>query len=140
MNPTQRAGIKQLVRVELGCSCPEKVFDTIDVDFEPDRFTGLPVDCVIEIGGRLLVVLVWTGHWRDVSADLERLATRGRDLRDSSRFNRLRFVIASAECDVAEKVLMEQFAALTSVDDRLHLHVVAPEVVRCLDPVMEHKP
>ena len=115
MNPTLTAGIKHLVRAELGCTCPEKVFNTVDVDYAPGRFEGLPVDCLIEIGGRLLVVLVWTGHWRDVSRDLERLVTRGRELRDSGRFNRLRFVIASAENEVAEKVLMEQFAALPSV-------------------------
>ena len=136
MNPTLRACIKQLVRVELGCSCPERVFDSIGVDHAPGRFEGLPVDCLIEIGGRLLVVLVWTVPWRVVSGDLPRLVVRSRELRDKGRFNRLRIVIASAECEAAEKVLMQQFAALPSLDDRLHLHIVAPEVVADLDPLM----
>lgn len=140
MKQTLNLSIKHFVRGELGCACPDEVFETMDVQFPPSRFEGLPGDCLIVIGKRLLVLLISAGHWQDVSGNLEHLVSRGRELRDAEGFNRIRFVVATADHEVAEAVLMEQFAALPSLDDRIHLHIIAPEGLPVLNQETEHRP
>ena len=66
MNPTLFSNIKRFIRSELGCACPDGVFEAIDVQHAPSRFEGLPGDRLIVIAKRLLVLLIDTGHWRDV--------------------------------------------------------------------------
>jgi len=140
LKQTLNSSIKHFVRGELGCACPDEVFETMDVQFAPSRFEGLPGDCLIVIGKRLLVLLISTGHWQDVSGNLEHLVSRGRELRDAEAFNRIRFVVATADHEVAEAVLMEQFAALPSLDDRIHLHIITPEGLPALNQETEHRP
>jgi hypothetical protein len=127
LNQTLNSSIKHFVRSELGCACADGVFETTDVEYSPRRFHGLPGDCLMAIGGRLLVLLIYTTHWQEVSRSLESLLNRGRELRDAGGFNRIRFVIAAVDNEVAEAVLREQFSALPARDDRTHLHIIAPE-------------
>lgn len=137
MNPTLFSNIKHFIRSELGCACPDEVFEAIDVQHAPSRFEGLPGDCLIVIAKRLLVLLIDTGHWRDVSRHLESLVSRGRELRDVGGFNRIRFVVATPDNEAAKTVLMEQFGSLPSLDDRIHLHVISPEGLPALHPDTE---
>jgi len=121
------SAIKDFVRDELGCTCPDEVFATIDVQSVRGQFDGVPGDWRIAIGNRLLLVLIETAHWRNVSGNLEQLVNRGRQQRDACGFNRVRFVVATAECESAEPLLRKRFAALSCVDDRTHLHIVSPQ-------------
>ena len=138
MKRTLNSSIKHFVRSELGCQCADEVFDKVDVQYAPYRFHGLPGDCLIAIGGRLLLLLIYSGRWQDVSRDLQGLLMRGRELRDAEGFNRLRFVVAAADHELAEAVLMEQFSALASKDDRVHLHVIDPAGLPVLNPAPGH--
>ena len=131
--------IKHFVRGELGCACPDEVFEVMDVQHAPSRFEGLPGDCLIVIGRRLLVLLIDTGHWRDVSRHLDSLVSRGRELRDAGGFNRIRFVVATPDKEAAETVLREQFGGLPSLDDRIHLHVISPEGLPAWQPHTEQR-
>lgn len=139
MNPTLFSSIKHFIRDELGCACPDEVFETMDVQHAPARFEGLPGDCLIVIGNRLFVLLISTGHWQQVSRNLESLVSRGRELRDAEGFNRIRFVVATPDHEAAETVLMEQFGVLPSLDDRIHLHIIAPEGLPALFPQAEKR-
>jgi len=132
LKPTFFSNIKHFVRGELGCACPDEVFATMDVQRAPARFEGVPGDCLIVIARRLLILLINTGHWQDVSRHLESLVDRGRELRDAEGFNRIRFVVVTRDTATAEPVLMEQFGGLPSLDDRIHLHVIRPERVPVL--------
>jgi hypothetical protein len=132
LKPPLASTIKAFVRAELGCTCPDEVFATIDVQSVPRPFDGVHADWLITIGDRLLLVLIETTHWHDVSRNLEQLVSRGRQQRDACGFNRVRFVIATAECESAESLLRERFAALSCVDDRTHLHIVSPQQVPML--------
>lgn len=139
MNPTLFSVIKHFVRDELGCACPDEVFETMDVQHTPSRFGGLPGTCLIVIGNRLLVLLISTGQWQEVSRYLESLVSRGRELRDAEGFNRIRFVVATPDHEVAEALLTEQFGGLPSMDDRIHLHIIAPEGLPALFPLAEKR-
>ena len=139
MNPTQFSTIKHFLRGELGCACPDEVFAAMDVQHAPSRFEGLPGDCLIVIAKRLLVLVIDTGHWQDVSRHLESLVSRGRELRDAEGFNRIRFVVATRDNEVAEPLLMQRFGDLPSLDDRIHLHVISPEGLPALFPETEQR-
>jgi len=139
LNPTLFSSIKHFIRGELGCACPDEVFETMDVQHAPPRFEGLPGDCLIVVAKRLLVLLIATEHWQDVSCNLESLVSRGRELRDGGGFNRIRFVVATPDHEAAEAVLMEQFSALPLLDDRIHLHLIAPEGLPVLFPQTEKR-
>ncbi len=122
----ETASIKQFVRGQLGCVCPDEVFTLIDVQPSPRPFEGVPGDCLVTIGDRLLLLFIETAHWQDVNRALEQLVRRGRELRDAGGFNRIRFVVATTEVQSAEALLRQRFSALSSADDRIHLHVVNP--------------
>jgi hypothetical protein len=127
LKPPPASAIEEFVRAELGCTCPDEVFATIDVQSVRRQFDGVLGDWRIAIGNRLLLVLIETTNWRDVSRNLEELVNRGRQQRDACGFNRVRFVVATAECESAEPLLRKRFAALACVDDRTHLHIVSPQ-------------
>ena len=139
MKPMPYSDIKYFVRSELGCACPDEVFAVTEVQPAPPCFEGLPGDRLIVIGRRLLVFLIDTGHWRDVSRHLASLVSRGRELRDAGGFNRIRFVVATPDKAAAETVLREQFGGLPLLDDRIHLHVISPEGLPALPPDMEQR-
>ncbi len=125
--------IKHFVRRELGCACPDQVFDSIDVLDAPPRFPGLPGDYLIAIGHRLLILVIGTRSWQEVAPCLEQLFSRGRDIRDAEGFGRFRLVVVTGDIEVARPALAKLFDALTETDDRVYLHVIAPEGLPALD-------
>lgn len=124
LNEKSSSAVRRFVRGTLGCSCPDEVFETIDVVKSPPWFEGLPGDYLLAIGNRLLVLVISTRRWEDVLQDLEELFLRGRELRDTEGFNRFRLVVATPDVEAARPVLMAQFDSLSHLDKRLHLHVI----------------
>jgi hypothetical protein len=57
------------------------------------------------------------------------LLQEGRRLRDARGFNRFRLVIATSRAGVMAPALREGFECFEGIDERLHLHVIAPEQV-----------
>lgn len=131
--------VKHLVRFELGCACPDQVFERIDILEASSRFADLPGDYLIAVGNRLLLLVISSASCWEVAARLERLFMRGRELRDSEGFNRFRLVVAVAEVAAARAELAERFAALPDRDDRMHLHVIRSEVLAAHGLVRAHR-
>jgi len=131
--------VKHLVRSELGCACPDRVFERIDIREASSRFADLPGDYLIGVGNRLLLLVISSACWREVAARLEHLFRRGRELRDAQGFNRFRLVVAVAEVAAARAELAERFAALPDRDDRMHLHVIRSEVLAAHGLVADEK-
>jgi len=127
MDATQRVAVAQFVRNELGCQCPEEVFNTINVSENPEAFRGLSSACLIGVGARLLLLLVNTNHWQSLAGQLDELFRRGRQLRDSGGFNRFRLVVATRDAATADASLTQGFTRLDNKDERLHLHVVSSD-------------
>ncbi|MGD2053082.1 MAG: hypothetical protein PVG45_03160 [Gammaproteobacteria bacterium] len=113
--------VKRFVRSELGCSCPDEVFDNIHLLQHAAAFAN--ADKVYDIGGRLLVALYLPEEWREIENQLEQLVESGRKYRDQHGYNRLRFVIATDDNKPAE-ILYGVFNSLSNVDAKVHLHVV----------------
>ena len=77
------------IRHTLGCGCPDEVFEHIRIDMLPEVFIGLPVDYMIDVGGRLLVAVCASADWRQVQQSLTGIVRRAREYRDRNGFNRL---------------------------------------------------
>ena len=116
--------IKSFVQERLGCTCPDAVFDSIRVADHSDIFTSASI--VYDIGRRLFVALLIPDDWHDIEQTLDRLVDIAMHYRDQRGYNRFRFVIATHE-EEAASALNAAFNALSGKDDRVHLHVIAPE-------------
>jgi hypothetical protein len=120
------AAIEGFVRNALGCTCPDEVFRSVRIQHPGADFAGLSPGYLIEIGGRLLVLVIETDRWEALSPPLETLVSQGRRLRDAGGFRRFRLVIATPKVTAARAALARQFAAFSDRDERLHLHVLSP--------------
>ena len=118
------AALKQLVRDRLGCTCPEAVFERVEVLQSDTCLAGLPGDCLLAIGNRLLLLVIGSCGWQQVLQQLEPLSRRGRELRDRHGYNRFRLVVGTGQVAAAEAALRERWRTLPDQDDRLHLHVI----------------
>jgi hypothetical protein len=118
--------VKRLVRSELGCACPDHVFERIEI---LPAFAGLPGDHLITVGNRLLLLVINSSTWQEVLDQLGHLCTLGRQLRDAQGFNRFRLVVAVPEVAVARAALAGRFDAAVDHDDRMHLHVIRSQVL-----------
>ncbi len=110
--------IESFVRDELGCQCPDDVFKQIESSEETKSSIAYQR---VGIGGRLLVYL-------STSASIEQLKcllTKGRDERDLLGFSRFRFAVV----DDAHFKVSEGLPQVELLDDKVHLHLIAPSVL-----------
>ena len=121
--------IKKFVREDLGCTCPDEVFEAISVVHDSVEFGDLQKGCLLAIGGKLLVYLVVTHDWSSLIDSLEQIFKRGREMRDAGKYNRFRLVVVTPNIQSARQILLCQFDTLIELDERLHLHVITPDQV-----------
>ncbi len=122
----QRAVVEQLVRGGLGCTCPDEVFDDIEVTEAAQPF---PPGWLIAVGGRLLVYLPRALR---LSED-ERLAAfaAGRGCRDAAGYRRFRLV-ETLDGSTADSPPVVERPAPIPRDDRLHWHLLGRERLAAL--------
>ena len=116
--------IKRFVRKQLGCKCPDEVFSSIEIIHKPDVFSSLPVDYLLEIGGRLLLAVV-TCDIHLIPACLKEIINTGRLYRDSHGFNRFRLVVAIKDNEIQDAI-QSAYDLLALNDEKIHLHIIDP--------------
>ena len=117
--------IKAFIKGQLGCSCPDDVFSSISICDNNELINQLPVDRVIEIGGRLLVAIAEQYDWCKIKNDLEQIIHAGVLLRDRKGFNRFRLVVPTDD-EKARLSIQRVYDSLTVKDEKTHIHFVAP--------------
>ena len=117
--------IKAFIKGQLGCSCPDDVFSSISTSDKNELINNLPIDRVIEIGGRLLVAITEHYDWCRVKDNLEQVVHAGVTLRDRKGFNRFRLVIATDD-EEARQTIQRVYDSLTAKDEKTHIHFVTP--------------
>lgn len=127
MKSQSDTAIEEFVRGPLGCNCPAKVFERIDVEDKPSYFEDLSANQLIEIGGLLIVLVLKVESWEPTQSDLESIFKRGIKMRDAKGFNRFRLVVATPDADNARQSLNKHFETFSGIDEKIHLHVVTPE-------------
>jgi len=124
--------LKVFVKNTLGCGCPEKVFEKIDVS------KHLAVDHEKEItrivvGDTLLIYIIrpeLPGHFVD---SVESICLAGKVDRDTNNYNRFRLVVSGFEDDMQQKKVSECFSKLFSTDEKMHIHFVTQELLDWLN-------
>ena len=124
-NITATSSIKDFIKDQLGCGCPDQVFLSIRITQQPGYFDGLPVESLLEVGGRLLVAIGKQCDWRGLSNNLEKIIHTGISFRDDNGFNRFRLVIPT-EDEETRRIIQRDYDSLTRKDDKTHIHFVAP--------------
>lgn len=127
-DPQQAQQLVGFIRGVLGCGCPDEVLADLKLAARPARLDALPVDALLDVGGRLLIATCASQSWHTLEQSLARYLMAGKRLRDEKGFNRFRFVVASDDADEAA-ALLRRWDQLPGLDDRLHLHVVARAVL-----------
>lgn len=130
------AGLEWFVRETLGCTCPDEVFERVEMR------RGLPLPASgsvrrIAIGGRLLIYLVEGMSVDDVNRDIQAWTLSGRMDRDGVSMNRFRLVIGLDGLSTTDADgIRDAFAAACDEgderDDRMHLHIVDSDAIRAL--------
>jgi hypothetical protein len=131
-NSTSNEHIREFVQIHLGCACPDRVFDSIDITEGSVHFDH--DSTLYQIGDRLLVAVLKPQDWRPVCAGLAHLIETGKYLRDQHGYNRFRLVIATDDND-ADIYLQNAFKNCSNTDDKTHLHVIHPRVLPFDEPV-----
>lgn len=128
-----QARIKEFVQGQLGCQCPDEIFETIDC---VDNFTvsdGTVIKSRINVGNMLLVYVVEANE--KVTSDyLMNLLQHGRSERDNRGFNRFRLAICTdhevevlmqlKEVDIAADGKGASLEHAIGLDERVHAHIV----------------
>ena len=127
MSETGKQAVKRFVQEVLGCTCPDEVFLSINVEKNPLDFAEISKGVLITIGDKLLVYLISTNDGELLASKLEQVFNRARETRDKVGFNRFRLVVSSSREQSTGDILIQKFESLENLDERLHLHVIEPE-------------
>lgn len=131
MDTATHNNLENFVRGPLGCNCPDKVFEKIDIIEDRNDFasalgeTLFPKSRLISIGGILLVLTVEVESSEDIVLNMQAIFEQGKKIRDSKGFNRFRLAVATSNQAQMEETLEPVFDALVGDDEKIHLHVVA---------------
>ena len=118
------AQIETFVRTTLGCGCPDRVFEKIELGGLTLPGNTHPLTRLV-IGDTLLIYLVYPGGDQLVAESALQVAESGRDDRDRNGYNRFRLVLAEPAMPPAEDPLATRFATHFAGDEKMHLHRVA---------------
>ena len=108
--------IRGFVQEELGCGCPEQVFEQIRIlkgDATPDQ-----TDMSLVIGERLLVSFARIEVIRPLEEKAPGLIQSGVIYRDAVKLNRLRLVIQGVPTETEKRLLESESAKY----EKVHIH------------------
>ena len=119
--------VEGFVRGVLGCTCPDDVFDSIEIE---NRLVGDGVQIGRTVIGRRLLLYVWGidahSHWEE---HLSAIVQDGVNLRDGLALNRFRLVLVTESVPAIAERAQSLFGEVVGVDEKAHVHVVAPKTV-----------
>jgi hypothetical protein len=119
--------LKQFVTQTLGCTCPEEVFNRIDLYRDVEIFQDEKLRYLIIIGGRLLLYIIEINSRQEIEHDLPRIIQHGIKEREEKGLNRIRIVIVTEKYNEIEELAQTKFESIRERDDRVHLHVIKRE-------------
>jgi hypothetical protein len=120
--------IKAFIKGTLGCRCPEKVFEKIDIS---EWMTAEHEKKIIRIvvGDTLVIYIVRPLDSDALTDGLEAIALAGKSDRDINHFNRFRLVVSGVEGDDRRAIVAERFKKLFAIDDKMHIHFVEQQMI-----------
>ena len=123
--------LKAFVKNTLGCGCPEKVFEKIDVSKLLIVEHGKEMTRIV-VGETLLIYIIRPEPSGDFVDSVESIGLIGKTDRDTNNYNRFRLVVSGIEDDAQQAKVSERFSKSFNTDDKMHIHFVNQELVKGL--------
>ncbi len=120
--------IKVFVKNTLGCGCPEKVFEKIDVSKLPTVEHEKEITRIV-VGDTLLIYIIRPEPSGNFVDSVESIGLAGKTDRDTNSYNRFRMVLSSFEDETQQEEVAGRFSKLFNTDEKMHLHFVNQELV-----------
>lgn len=119
--------VRRLVRINLGCACPETVFERIERSFRRQPTRERPYRLRLVIGDRLLIYLLGAPDPVTSQLRLADVIAAGRYDRDVHGYNRFRAVLSGITDPARRAALEAEWLRLADGDEHLHLHLMDAE-------------
>lgn len=123
--------IKVFVKDTLGCGCPEKVFEKIDVGKRQADEHEKDVIRIV-VGDTLLIYLIRPELYADLADSVVSIGLAGKADRDTNNYNRFRLVVSGFEDDVQQVKVSDRFSKLFNEDEKMHIHFVNQDLLEGL--------
>ena len=123
--------LKGFVKNTLGCGCPEKVFEKIDVSRVQAVGHEKEVTRIV-VGDTLLIYIIGPEPYGDLIDRVESVSLAGKNDRDTNNYNRFRLVVSGFEDVVRQVEVSERFSESFKMDAKMHIHFVNLELVEGL--------
>ena len=123
---TEKKEIRRFIRHTLGCTCPDEVFEHIDIESmsQIDHISG---DFTRLVMGNRLLVYIWKLEEIDLLLkQFSSIFQTGKNERDQKNLNRFRLVIGTPWLEEAKQILEQAVASHDYTDDKSHLHILEP--------------
>jgi len=127
--------IEVFVKNTLGCGCPEKVFEKIDVS--KLLIPGYEKEITrIVVGDTLLIYLIRPELIANFVDSVEAIGLAGKNDRDTNKHNRFRLVVSGIDDDVLQGKVSVRYSKSFNNEEKMHIHFVDKELVDglCLWP------
>ena len=120
--------LKAFVKDTLGCGCPDKVFEKIDVS--KIQIETHAEDLIrIVVGDTLLIYIVRLLLEDQFVGSVEAIGSAGRVDRDANNYNRFRLVLTGVEGFVKKDKITECFSKAFDEDEKTHIHFVDENLI-----------
>lgn len=124
--------LKVFVKNTLGCGCPEKVFEKIDVSELLTEEYDKEITRIV-VGDTLLIYIIGpelSGYYVD---SIESIGLAGKNDRDANNYNRFRLVVSSFEDEVQQEKVSDGFSKSFDTDEKMHIHFVKQKLIEGLN-------
>lgn len=122
--------IQSFIQSDLGCTCPDEVFNCIKQKVNEKIDPELEVDLVLTIGDRLLVFIKILNKKPKLEEMIEKLISCGKSWRDDYELNRFRLVVITSRIKSMKPKIEKIFKKSKSVDEKVHLHILDKKVLK----------
>lgn len=121
---TIKEGVKRLLREDLGCTCPDKVFEKIEHETCKIKGKDLPTFLRYVIGKRLLLYISVDKDHKELPVSIKPLFEAGLEDRKACKLNKFRLVIASSTPQELREMTEQQVDLSNILNDKTFIHFV----------------
>ena len=123
--------LKEFVQETLGCGCPEKVFEKINVSSHLVEGYSNGITRIV-VGNTLLIYVIRSQSENNLSDSVELIGLAGKNDKDVNNYNRFRLVVSIAEGVSRTESYSERFSNIFATDEKMHIHFVREELLEGL--------
>ncbi|HUN55194.1 MAG TPA: hypothetical protein VMU29_08575 [Smithella sp.] len=123
--------LREFVQETLGCMCPEKVFEKINISSRLVEGYSNEITRIV-VGNTLLIYVIRPESDNNLFDSVELIGLVGKNDRDLNNYNRFRLVVSIVEDFAHNDTISERFSSIFATDEKMHIHFVRKELLEGL--------